>query len=173
MNAPTPQLRCWREEDIPALAHLLGNPAVSRFLTPAFPQPYGEGEARDFIHACLRDSLPERAITVGHQLIGGIGARLSEEEAVVGYWLGEPFWGKHYMRQALTLYLHLLPLLHPTLQRAVARVYDFNPASCAVLLHCGFRKTDAFSLLPARDGLEHPLLTFVWEDNGSSLDSIH
>lgn len=161
MSDPTLQLRPWREEDIPALARLLGNPAVSRFLTPTFPQPYGEAEAQSFIQACLRDALPERAITVNHQLIGGIGARLSEEEAVIGYWLGEPFWGRRYMRQALALYLQDLPTLYPSLRRAVARVYDFNPASRAVLLHCGFHQTDTFSLLPARDGLEHPLLTFV------------
>ena len=155
------RLRPWQESDAPLLAHLLGNPAVTRFLSPALPSPYGEEEAREFIRVCLRESLPERAIIAGEQLIGGIGARISDTEADVGYWLGEAFWGRRYMRQALDLYLHLLPELASGLQQVTAKVYDFNPASQSVLTHCGFVRTQAFRLLPACDGLEHPVLTFT------------
>lgn len=155
------RLRPWQESDAPGLAHLLGNPAVTRFLSPALPFPYGEEEARDFIRVCIRESLPERAIIAGEQLIGGIGARISGTEADIGYWLGEPFWGYRYMRQALDLYLHLLPDLAAGLQRVTAKVYDFNPASQSVLMHCGFTRTQDFQLLLACDGLEHPILTFT------------
>ncbi len=154
-------LRPWQESDAPVLAHLLGNPAVTRFLSPALPSPYGEEEARDFIRVCIKESLPERAIIAGEQLIGGIGARISDTEADLGYWLGKSFWGCHAMRQALALYLNLLPELAPKLHRATAKVYDFNPASQAVLTHCGFTRTQNLQLLPACDGLEHPVLTFV------------
>lgn len=165
---PSPvTLRRWQHEDAPRLAQLLGNPHVHRFLTLAFPRPYGLPQAADFINFCQQEDAMESAVLFHGEVAGGIGASLTEGEAVIGYWLGEPYWRQGIMKQALPLFLQYLAAEFPDLRRITALVYDFNEASQALLRCCGFRATGHVTLLPACDGLEHPAFTFLYAGNGA------
>lgn len=165
MNTPRVTLRKWQKSDAPRLAELLGNPRVLRFLSPALPRPYGLAEAQAFISFCHENhesNAPERAVSADGIVCGGIGSRIDGETAVIGYWLGEPYWRQGIMKQALVLHLQELPSLAPQVRRFTAQAYDFNPASQALLQACGFHKTDIFRLMTACDGLEHPVVTFIY-----------
>lgn len=157
---PAIHLQPWRVEHAPRLAELLGNPHVTRFLTPQFPRPYRLQEARDFISLCQENDLPERGICFQGVIVGGIGARIDNDTAVIGYWLGEPYWRQGIMTRALALYLDLLPELAPQARHITALVYDFNRASQRLLQSSGFRQLPECRVLPACDGLEHPLLCY-------------
>lgn len=166
---PSPvTLRRWQHEDAPRLAQLLGNPHVNRFLSLALPRPYGLPEAMAFIDFCIQSQAVEYAIAVHGVVAGGIGARLSDGEADIGYWLGEPFWRQGIMKQALPLFLQKLSVAVPSLCRISAQVYDFNVASQALLRSCGFRASGHGSILPACDGLEHPTILFLYAGNGAA-----
>lgn len=160
MNTPI-SLRPWQPQDAPRLAQLLGNPHVYRYLSPALPRPYNLQHAREFITFCHQSHAQEYAITAQGSPIGGIGARLGQGSADIGYWLGEPYWRQGIMKQALSLFLKTLQATAPPLQRITAQTYDFNRASQALLLASGFRQTNETALLPACDGLNHPVITYL------------
>lgn len=159
---PGISLRPWQPKDAPRLAELLGNPRVNRFLSDLLPRPYSLDHAQGFIRECLQTQPPERAILADGLLAGGIGARIEGSEADIGYWLGEAYWRQGIMKQAIPLFLHELQQLAPQTERIIARAFDFNAASQALLQACGFRKLDTFSLLRAPDGLEHPVVHFAY-----------
>ena len=85
-------LRPLEVRDASAIARLIGNLAVSRWLT-VVPHPYTLEDALEFIEHI---SGPwDRAITRDSEVIGVVGIKDS-----LGYWLGQPFWGHGYMREA-------------------------------------------------------------------------
>jgi len=55
----------------------------------------------------------------------------------MGYWLGEPFWGKGIMTEAVAR-LSEYALEHFDLMRIYAEPYANNPSSCRVLEKAGF-----------------------------------
>jgi len=163
---PRISLRPWRTEDAPRLAELLGNPRVNRFLSDLLPRPYSLAHAQSFIRECLQKQPAERVILANGILAGGIGARHEGTQADIGYWLGETYWRQGIMKQTLPLFLRELQQLAPQTERISARVFDYNPASQALLQACGFRKLDTFSLLRAPDGLEHTIAHFSYSVKG-------
>ena len=72
-------------------------------------------------------------------IIGLIG-RTNEERlcAEVGYWLGEPFWGKGIATQALQSVTRF-GFEELNLLRIFAGVFEFNKASMRVLEKCGYQ----------------------------------
>lgn len=73
--------------------------------------------------------------------VGGIGVHPSEDvhrhTATVGYWLGEEFWGRGIMTEALTVVTDFCFENFP-LRRISAEVFANNPASARVLEKAGF-----------------------------------
>ena len=74
-------------------------------------------------------------------LAGGIGLLPGEDihilTAEIGYWLGEPFWGRGLATAAVSAFTaHAFANLG--LRRVFARVLDWNPASARVLEKCGY-----------------------------------
>ena len=84
------------------------NPNVARQLRDRFPHPYTAADARQFIqsvaHARPTTSF---AIAVAGEAVGGTGfspgADVERYSAEVGYWLGEPFWGRGITPEAVRL----------------------------------------------------------------------
>ncbi len=157
--APPISLRRWRAEDAPRMAELLNSPAVCRTLAAGLPTPYRVEHALGFIAACNHAAhMEERAILLGEEIVGTVGATLEGRRALIGYWLGEAYWRRGIMSCALPLFIAELP---PRITGLRARCFDFNPASAALLRRCGFTPSEAATTAElAKDGQEHPVLHF-------------
>ena len=101
-------LRPWRAADVPALVKYANNANIARQLRDRFPHPYTAGDAQHFIHSVAGARTPTSfAILVDGEAGGGIGispgADVERFSAEIGYWLGEPFWGRGIVTEALHL----------------------------------------------------------------------
>ena len=99
-------LRPVRTADAARIAELIGNWNVIRWLAMP-PYPYQLKDAEDFITRTLNreptGEICSLAITCDEALIGhvGYGGPRDSSKVLIGYWLGEPYWGKGYMSEAL------------------------------------------------------------------------
>ncbi len=135
-------LRPYRNTDIPALVSLADNPNVAAFLTDGFPKPYSCEAAERFIAFALSEN-PRKilAITVEGTFAGSIGVYpqndIYRRNAELGYWLGEPFWGKGHMVSAINKMCRYAFETWP-LDRIYARPFSSNTRSRRVLEKAGF-----------------------------------
>jgi RimJ/RimL family protein N-acetyltransferase len=135
-------VRSWRAADLDSLVAHANNRKIWINLRDRFPHPYTKSDGRDFIRAA-RKMNPETffAIAVGDAAAGGIGFVLQSDvdrvSAEVGYWLGEPFWGRGIATEALVAVTR-----HAVERYGVTRVYAvpfaYNAASCRVLEKAGY-----------------------------------
>ena len=102
------ELRDWKLDDAENLVRYANNPKVACFLRNTFPSPYTLDDAHRFIDQCMhRDQTKQsiKAIVIDNEPIGSLGLLLqddvSSKTAELGYWLGEPFWGKGIMTKAI------------------------------------------------------------------------
>jgi RimJ/RimL family protein N-acetyltransferase len=102
--------------DKQTLFTLFANWEVIRWLSTP-PWPYTVDDARAFIAAQMDHDATRRsyfAITLDGGLIGGIDARsnrpaeASARSPVLGYWLGQPYWGRGYMTEAAQAFVRHL-----------------------------------------------------------------
>ena len=163
-------LRPLRSEDAAQIAQLAGNIQVARN-TRRIPHPYTEDMARQFIAdqrsafnkgqewtwaICLKDGLT---------LIGCAGVQFEDEMGgELGYWLGEPYWGKGYVTEAARAIIdHVFNTR--TLWELTARHLFSNPASGRVLTKLGFQVV-GFKRDTCREAgqevLQHRLLRAAW-----------
>ena len=148
-------LRPWREGDEPALAKYANNRNVWMNLRGTFPHPYTMEDAVSWVQAQKdRDPMTIFAIADADEAIGAIGLTLHdahERSAEVGYWLGEPFWGRGIATEAVrALIVHAFE--HFDLLRLQATVFEWNPASIRVLEKCGFVFEERLPWTDAKDG---------------------
>lgn len=81
------------------------------------------------------------AIIIDGDFIGGIGLHKinhNHNNAEVGYWIGEPYWGKNYATLALRKFLKEI-FRKFKLVRVVGYVNDYNRGSQRVLEKNGFK----------------------------------
>lgn len=149
-------IREFELNDIERLSQLANNINVARFLTGRFPHPYTAEHAKTFIETFLKDK-PNKvfAITLNGELIGGTGIHLQEDifinNAEIGYWIGEDYWGNGYMPKAVELVteyaFHAFPIT-----RVYARVFGNNPKSMKVLEKAGFKLEAKFDQTLLKNG---------------------
>ena len=136
------KVRSWLPEDETSLVKYANNRNISINLRDAFPFPYTVQHARDWI-ALASVQAPETnfAIAGMGEAIGGIGLRLGEDvsrrTAEIGYWLGEPFWGKGIATLAVAAVTEFA-FAEYDLDRICAHVFEWNPASARVLGKAGY-----------------------------------
>ena len=149
-------LRPWREGDEPALAKYANNRNVWINLKDVFPHPYTMENAAWWVQSQQDCDPPtEFAIADAGEAIGAIGLRVQADihrrSAEIGYWLGEPFWGRGIATEcvrALTEYA----FERFDLARIQAMVYEWNPASARVLEKCGFTLEGRLRRSVTKDG---------------------
>ena len=133
--------------DAEAIARVADNPRIAARLRNVFPSPYTVSDAEQFIALSNSPDYQRvsRAIVVDGVAAGGIGitpgerGEVHQRTAEVGYWLGERFWGRGVVTDALRGFTdHLFEVTD--LLRIYATVYDGNGASCRVLEKAGFEK---------------------------------
>ncbi len=144
MHIPTAHglLRPWEWEDAPQLVALANNRRISQHMRDMFPFPYTQEDADRWLTVAGKFEPPRNfAIVVDNKAVGGIGLVLQEDvhrrTAEVGYWLGQPYWGRGITAGAV---LALCEYAFATfdLCRLYAGVFDGNTASCRVLEKAGF-----------------------------------
>jgi RimJ/RimL family protein N-acetyltransferase len=101
-------VRPWRSADVPSVVKHANNANIARHLRDRFPHPYTAVDARRFIEAIVVvRPVTTFAIDVGGEAVGGIGfspgTDVERFSAEIGYWLGEPFWGRGIAAEALRL----------------------------------------------------------------------
>lgn len=134
------QMRPLREADLPELVPLANNFHVAQMLA-RMPHPYGEREGRAFLAlARMQPAGMNYALTLAENgaFIGCAGFNATGSGPEIGYWIGEPYWGRGYATEAAHALVDLafretpLPVLH-----ASTRVV--NPGSRRVIQKCGFQ----------------------------------
>lgn len=140
--AATCIVRDWRHEDAPSLARHADNPRVWANLRDRFPSPYSLEDAEHWVrHAGRALPATDFAIQVEGEAAGGIGVVLRDDvdrvSAELGFWLGEPFWGRGVMTGAVTSFVPWA-FERFDLSRIFAQVFAFNAASARVLEKAGF-----------------------------------
>ena len=144
-------LRPWRPTDAPSLAKHADNPRIAENLRDGFPSPYHLEDAHRFIAMAVAEHGPPvpnapssalfLAIDVDGIAVGGVGITPLQDvyrrTAEIGYWLGEPFWGKGIATEAVSA---LVPVAFDRFDivRLQAGIFVSNPASMRVLEKCGF-----------------------------------
>jgi RimJ/RimL family protein N-acetyltransferase len=135
-------VRSWRPSDVEPLAEHANNRHVWINLRDRFPHPYTKADARAFIR-WARQQEPETAfaIAVDDVAIGGIGFVMNVDvervSAEIGYWLGEPFWGRGIATEALVATTQYVVETHG-LTRVYALPFAWNRPSCRVLEKAGY-----------------------------------
>ena len=137
-------LRGFRHGDETSLQENANNTAVSRNLRDSFPSPFTVNDAFNWISLNRSPQAPlNLAITVNDQVVGGVGivhqTDIYRLNAEIGYWLGEPFWNKGIMSEAVSA---MVDYAFSNFQviRIYAGVFDCNKASMRVLEKAGFHK---------------------------------
>jgi RimJ/RimL family protein N-acetyltransferase len=149
-------LRPWRAGDEASLLRYANDRRVSGNLKDRFPFPYTAADAEAWIaHASKQAPVSNFAIVVDGGAVGGIGVELGQDvfrkSAEIGYWLGEPFWGRGIASEALRA---VTEYAFETLDiiRLEAGVFGWNPASARVLEKAGYTLEGRLRQAVIKDG---------------------
>lgn len=137
------RLREWKAEDRRELALLANNIRIWNNVRDRLPYPYTLQHADEFILYCRRLQPPSvLAVEVEGSLAGCIGIELQSDiyryNAEIGYWIGEPFWGRGIATEAVRQFMPYLRTTFPDLVRVYASVFAYNTPSMRVLEKNGF-----------------------------------
>ena len=149
-------IRSFRSDDAEAIAKYANNRKVWRNLRDRFPHPYSLRHAEVWIDLAAAQT-PETnfAIASATEAIGGIGLELGRDvhrrSANVGYWLGEPYWGRGIATGALRAFTEFA-FAEFDLVRIDANVYEWNPASARVLEKAGYEYEGRLRRSITKDG---------------------
>ena len=144
----------WRDRD--AIVRYANNRKVSINLRDRFPFPYTARDARNWLDVVV-DAKPVTnfAIDVAGEAVGGIGFTpqhdVDRRSAEIGYWLGEPFWGRGIATEAL-LAVTEYAFANFDLCRLYAHVFDWNAASARVLEKAGYEFEGRLRKSVTKDG---------------------
>jgi ribosomal-protein-alanine N-acetyltransferase len=155
-EAPLAEVRPWQDEDRASLVRHANNRSVWRNLKDRFPHPYTDEDAGHWLALARTDPVKTGfAIEVEGQCAGGIGlvslADVHARCAHIGYWLGEPFWGRGIMT-AVVRAVSDHALAQRGFLRLEAPVFAWNPASMRVLEKCGYVREGVLRKSVFKDG---------------------
>ena len=146
----------WENADRERFVTLANDYDVWKQLYDRFPHPYTPADADEWIALnAKRTTLANFAICDGGGPIGSVGLTLREADyrhsAEIGYWLGQPFWGRGIATaavQALTTYaFEALDLI-----RLEAHIFARNHASARVLEKAGYQREGLLRQASMKEG---------------------
>ena len=157
-------LRFWRGKDLVSLVQHANNSNVSRYLRDRFPYPYTRKDARGFLSTVIGGDGSKMAIDVDGQAVGGIGIIRGDDverfSAELGYWLGEPYWGRGIATEAVALFTGAM-FVRFNLLRVFAVAAADNGASARVLEKAGFQKEGVLRSAAVKFGQPHDQLMYA------------
>jgi ribosomal-protein-alanine N-acetyltransferase len=137
------KLRSWKPGDMASLQKHADNINIAKYLTDKFPYPYTIDDAKLWINLMLNQAEPIAvlAIDLDGGFAGAIGLEFRNDiyckTVSIGYWLGEAYWGRGIMPQAVTLMVDYT-FVNFDIVRIQAGVFGNNPKSMRVLEKAGF-----------------------------------
>jgi RimJ/RimL family protein N-acetyltransferase len=135
-------IRPWRKEDAAPLTSIANNKKIWLNVRDRFPHPYTVNDAIQWI-GYNSDIKPVQTFAVVYkgQIAGSVGVLMKEDvyrkSIEVGYFIGEPFWGKGIATRAVELILEYIEREFDVV-RIYAEVFEHNKASMRVLEKAGF-----------------------------------
>jgi [ribosomal protein S5]-alanine N-acetyltransferase len=135
-------VRRWQWTDVDALVRAANNRNVWLQLTDRFLHPYTKDNASAWIdYASKSTNNSEFAIEFDGVAVGGIGntpgVDIERQNAEVGYWLSEAYWGRGIVTSALFGFCDWM-FQAWEYNRLSAKTFSGNMASRRVLEKCGF-----------------------------------
>ena len=136
------KLRGWKADDVVSIQKHADNPSVYSFLLDRFPHPYTMEDAKAWVETMLAmEPNYNFVIEVDDDAVGVIGLEIRDDvyrrSPLLGYWIGEAFWGKGIMTGAIKLMTHFA-FDQLDMVRIQAGVLSNNPRSMRVLEKAGF-----------------------------------
>ncbi|MGB3457222.1 MAG: GNAT family N-acetyltransferase [Litorimonas sp.] len=137
-------LRPLAESDADDFARLANQWDICR-MTGSFPYPFDAmsvaGRVEIYLARAATGTAIHWAVTVRGEFIGAIGLYRTDEGWDMGYWIGEPWWGRGFASEVVTAVTHHVFQHHPA-SALSACVFTDNPASAHVLRKVGFRQSE-------------------------------
>lgn len=135
-------LRPLQESDADLLASLMTR-NIWNNLRDHVPFPYHKSDAEDFIKLCSKQSPPHTFAILYKSELCGVAGIISQTDIYrrsgeVGYWVGEPFWGKGIGTKALEI-ITKYGFSQLKLSRLFACTFSHNKGSQRVIEKCGYR----------------------------------
>lgn len=148
--------------DLDSLVILINNPAIVG-MTASLNLPYSEDDGRDFIErfANKPENRPYAIADRSGGFMGVVGFKFMDgHPPELGYWLGEPYWGRGYASEAVDGLLGAARRVQ-FMNRVRARTLADNKASRRVLEKSGFRFVETFNS-PIERHLGRPVDVLEW-----------
>jgi RimJ/RimL family protein N-acetyltransferase len=150
------RIRKFRAEDAEGVQRYANNRKIWLNVRDIFPHPYTLEDARGFIaFVAGQKPLTTFAIATEAEAIGCIGLRLGEDvhrkTAELGYWLGEPFWGRGIMTAAIAAFTDWA-FANIDLERIYSEPFADNTASTRALEKAGFTREARLRANVFKDG---------------------
>jgi RimJ/RimL family protein N-acetyltransferase len=135
-------IRSFEQADLDGIVKYANNRTVWLGLRDMFPYPYTRSDAVAWLNRVAADDLETHyAIATPAEPIGGIGMTIKSDihrlSAELGYWLGEPFWGRGITTSAVTRFTDYAFATFD-ITRLYAEVFSNNIASIRVLEKAGY-----------------------------------
>ncbi|WP_048601576.1 GNAT family N-acetyltransferase [Rubeoparvulum massiliense] len=155
-------LRDVREEDVLRAWELVNDPDVKRYLHPGIPFPIPLHEEKEWLHrqsAFNNDGKYNFAIELleSGEYIGGCGVNQVDWKnryAVVGIFLGKPYWNKGYGTDAMNVLVRFI-FEQMNMNKVQLFTYAFNPRAIRSYEKCGFKVEGILRQHIFRDGAYH------------------
>lgn len=127
-----------------AIQRLANNHAIALNLRDAFPYPYTIEDAITFLGLAKNGELEHVFGIYKDNTFVGCRSLIPQHDvyrinAEIGYWIGEPYWGKGYATETVRLLLNFA-FEALNLLRVYANIYEYNIGSMKVLEKVGFEK---------------------------------
>lgn len=139
-------LRPYRKGDEFGLAKNANNKKIAKNLLEGFPNPYTLNEARKWVKMVLikyeKGPIINFVIDVDGDMVGSIGGYIVDKRPFTisfGYWLGEDYWGRGIMSEAVKLYTNYVFKNFKNISRIQSETFPWNKASQKVLKRNGFK----------------------------------
>lgn len=142
-------LREFTSDDKYRMAELANNAKIAINLRDGFPHPYKLSDAENFITMCLKLEPPRSILAIEYkgEYAGNIGLMkgtdVYRKSAEIGYFLGESYWGKGIMTEAVKLICEF-GFRELDIIRIHTGIFEYNTASQKVLIKCGFQQEGIF-----------------------------
>ena len=151
------RVRSWHKSDLDALVRYANNAKIAANLRDQFPHPYTRSAAATYlVEVRSADVETSFAVEYAGEAIGGIGFKLGIDiariSAEMGYWLGEPFWGRGLTTRAVQATSEWA-FDNYKLTRIFAMAFSHNVASMRVLEKAGFESEGILRRSAVKNGV--------------------
>jgi RimJ/RimL family protein N-acetyltransferase len=136
------KLRGFKIEDANRITELCNNKKIWDNVKDIFPHPYKLSDAIGFIEHCNNKEIQSTfIIEYNNEIVGTIGLIIQSDiyrlSAELGYWIGEPFWGKGIATRAVNI-ISDYGFNELGLIRIYSGVFEYNITSMKVLEKAGY-----------------------------------